>query len=60
MNQPHGFRWTTIMDGLFEGIEDKSGMRRRADPPANDPSGIDVDDESDVDDQDVVLAPLTL
>jgi hypothetical protein len=38
-----------LMNGLFQGIEDEPGMRRAADPPADDAAGEGVDDEGDVD-----------
>ena len=43
----HGFKVSN--DPLFEGIENEPGMRGGADPPANDPPGIGVDNEGDID-----------
>jgi hypothetical protein len=40
---------TAIVECLFERIEDKAGMRRPVGTPANNPPGIGVDDEGDVD-----------
>ena len=34
---------------LLQGIEDETGMRRGADPPADGAAGIGVDDEGDID-----------
>ena len=49
MDQPHAFDRAAFMDGLFEGIQNEPGMRSGADAPADDASGIGVDDESDID-----------
>lgn len=40
---------TSIVKGLFEGIEDQAGMSRSAHSPADDASGESVDHEGDVD-----------
>ena len=37
-----------LVQGLFESVQDKAGVRRTADPPADDAPGIGVDDEGDV------------
>ena len=37
------------MQGLLQRVENEAGRLRAADPPADDPSGEDVDHESDVD-----------
>ena len=34
---------------LFQRVEHEAGMRRAANPPADDPAGIGVDDESHID-----------
>ena len=39
----------SVMKRLFEGVEDKVRMRCPAGPPTDDPSGIGVDDEGDID-----------
>jgi hypothetical protein len=39
----------SVMNGLFQGIQHKAGMCRSADAPAHDVTGIDVDDEGDID-----------
>jgi hypothetical protein len=38
----------SVVNGLFQSIEDKAGMGRSADPPADNIAGINVDDESDI------------
>ena len=38
-----------IVKRLFQRIEDEAGVRRPAGPPADDPPGISVDDEGNVD-----------
>jgi hypothetical protein len=38
-----------IIERLFQGIEDKAGLGRSRDPPANDAAGEGVDDKGDVD-----------
>lgn len=37
------------MKRLLQGIEDEAGMCRAAGSPANDPPGVGIDDEGDVD-----------
>ena len=37
------------MERLFEGVQDEVGVRRPAGPPADDPPGVGVDDEGDID-----------
>jgi hypothetical protein len=37
------------MQGLLQSVEHEARMRRPAHPPADDPAGIGVDDEGDVD-----------
>ena len=39
----------SVMERLFESVQDKVGMRRSAGPPADDPSRVGVDDEGDID-----------
>lgn len=48
VDQPHALAGAAFMDRLLEGIEDEPRMRRSADAPADDPAGIGVDDEGDV------------
>ena len=48
VNQPHCLDRVAVMDGLFEGIQYKPGMRGGSDAPADDASSIGVDDESDI------------
>ncbi|ESZ67976.1 hypothetical protein X726_32530 [Mesorhizobium sp. L103C105A0] len=43
---PHG---PPIIESLFQGIENEGCMRRPAHPPADDPTGIGVDDKGDID-----------
>ena len=43
MNRP------PIVKRLLQGIQHEAGMRGPADPPADDPPGVGVDDEGDVD-----------
>jgi hypothetical protein len=38
-----------IMQSLLQSVEDEARMRRPAHPPADDPAGIGVDDEGDID-----------
>ena len=38
----------SLMQGLFEGIKNKTCMRRPADAPADNASGIGIDDEGDI------------
>ena len=37
------------MDGLFQGIENEAGVRRPADPPADDAARIGINDEGHID-----------
>ena len=37
-----------VMDGLFKGIQNETGMGRPADAPPDDPTGIDVDNEGHI------------
>jgi hypothetical protein len=48
VNQSHCLHRATVMDGLFEGIKDKPGMRGGADAPTDDLAGIGIDDESHI------------
>lgn len=48
MNQSHPFRRPLVMNRLLQGIKNKPGMGRGADPPADDLAGVGVNDESDV------------
>lgn len=38
-----------VVQGLLQGIEHEAGVRRERSAPADDPAGVDVDDEGDVD-----------
>ena len=38
-----------LMDGLLQGVENEAGMSRPAHPPADDPPGVGIDDECDID-----------
>ena len=49
MDEPAAGYGSAIMKRLFQGIENESGVSRAADPPADDPTGIGVDHERDVD-----------
>src|SRR5690606_5559532 len=49
MNQTATLDGPPIVKRLFKRIQHEAGMRRPAGPPANDPPGISVDDEGDVD-----------
>jgi hypothetical protein len=40
VNQPHALAGTALVNRLLEGIEDEAGVRRSADAPADDASGI--------------------
>ena len=48
VNQPHCLRGAPIMDSLFQSIEHKARMGRCADTPADDLSGISINDEGDI------------
>ena len=39
----------SVMERLFESVQDEVGVRCPAGSPADDPPGVDVDDEGDVD-----------
>ena len=45
---PVGIAAVLHMQGLAERVEDQLGPHRAADLPAQDPAGVDVDDEGDV------------
>lgn len=49
MYETAAVNWSSIMKRLFQGIEDKGGMRRPADTPADNTPGKCVDDEGDID-----------
>ena len=49
MARPYAFDRAAFMDGLFEGIKDEPSMRGGADAPADDASGIGVDNKCDID-----------
>ena len=46
VDEPRALDRVAIMDSLSEGIEHKTCLGRGTDPPAADPPGIGVDDES--------------
>jgi hypothetical protein len=46
MDQPHALCRAALVDGLLQGIEDEARVRRRADPPADDPAGEGIDHEA--------------
>ena len=50
MNEAAAAGWPSVMERLFEGVENEVGLRRPAGSPADDPPGvISVDDEGDID-----------
>ena len=49
MDEPAPMGRPTIVKRLFQGIEDEAGMSCPAGPPTDDPPGIGIDDECDVD-----------
>jgi hypothetical protein len=49
MNQATAMNWSAVVERLLERVQDEAGMRRPAGAPADDPAGIGVDDEGDVD-----------
>ena len=49
VNQPHALSGAAIMHRLLQGIENEPRMCRAADAPADDASGMGVDDEGDLD-----------
>ena len=49
MNEAAAAGRPSVMERLFEGVQDEVGVRRPAGPPADDPPGVGVDDESDID-----------
>src|SRR6478752_6309077 len=49
MDEPATLNRASIVQCLFQGIENEGCMRRPAHPPADDPAGIGVYDESHVD-----------
>lgn len=49
MNQAAARAGPSIMQGLFEGVEDEARMRRPADPPADDAAREHIDHEGDID-----------
>jgi hypothetical protein len=48
VNEPAPMGRPALIQSLFKSIEDERGMGRAADPPADDVSGENVDDESDI------------
>jgi hypothetical protein len=49
MDEATAMHWASVMQGLFQGVEDEARMRGAADPPANDASGEGIDDKRHVD-----------
>jgi hypothetical protein len=49
VDEPAAMGRAALIQSLFKSIEDETGMSRAADPPADDISGENVDDESDID-----------
>jgi len=49
VDQPVALHWPSVVESLFEGIENEARMRRPACPPANNPPRIGIDDEGEVD-----------
>lgn len=49
MHDVRGGAATAVVDRLLERIEHEARPQRRGDPPADDPAGIDLDDQGDVD-----------
>ena len=41
--------WAPLVQGLFEGVEDETGMHRMAGPPADDPPDVGIDEQGNVD-----------
>jgi hypothetical protein len=48
VHEPAAMDGPPIMERLFQCVQHEARMRRPAHPPANDPAGIGVDDESHV------------
>ena len=61
MDEGAPMRRPSILKRLFQGVEDETGMRRPAGSPADDPLGVGIEDEGDVDEprpgRDVEPAP---
>ena len=49
MNEAAAAGRPSVMERLFEGVQDEVGVRRPAGSPADDPPGVSVDDEGDID-----------
>src|ERR1700722_8959538 len=49
VHEPASLHGPPIMESLFQSVQDEAGMRRPAHPPADDPTGIGVDDKGDID-----------
>lgn len=49
VHQTTAFDWSALVQGLLEGIEHEARMRRSRYAPANNPSGIGIDDEGHID-----------
>ena len=48
MDEPAAMKGAAVVQSLLQGIEHEAGMRRPADPPADDAAGIGVDHEGHV------------
>ena len=49
MDEAAAVHWPPVMERLLQGVENEVGVRRPAGSPADDPSGVSVDDEGDID-----------
>src|SRR6202020_1252422 len=49
VHEPASLHGPPIMESLFQSVQDETGMRRPAHPPADDPAGIGDDDKGDID-----------
>jgi hypothetical protein len=49
MHQSAAMKWPPIMECLLQRIEHEARMSRSADPPANNPAGVGINGESNID-----------
>lgn len=49
VHEPVALHGPPVMESLFQSVQNEGCMRRPAHPPADDPAGIGVDDEGDID-----------
>ena len=49
MDEAGAAGWPSVVERLLQGVEDEVGVRRPACSPADDPPGVSVDDEGDID-----------